>query len=169
MGFLPHLQGWRISGQLLWGDGKQNKVKVLGKRGARWGCSVLFGALPRVNSLPQWALSTVSCGMDFQGVRNAVRIEMHKEESVKVFNCFTARLGVLPCLAWHRTPWQESSILSTGFSHPTTESAYPIRFLKHGKSYIRRKPASYQRTNYPGGREHWHDHLLPPFLCEPQL
>lgn len=48
MGFLPHLQGWRISGQLLWGDEKQNKVKVLGKRGARWGCSVLLVPCPEL-------------------------------------------------------------------------------------------------------------------------
>lgn len=55
-----------------------------------------------------------------------------------------------------------------GFSHPTTESVYPIRFLKHGKSYVRRKQASEQGINCLGGRQHWHDGVLPLFL-KPQL
>lgn len=58
-----------------------------------------------------------------------------------------------------------------GFSRPTTESVYPIRFLKHGNSYVRRKQASEQGINCLGGREHWHEGVLPLFLklqlCKP--
>lgn len=88
---------------------------------------------------------------------------MHKKECEKLFKCYSAKLRVPPRLVWHQTPCQGSTILSMGFSRPTSESVYPIRFPKHGKSYERRKTNSYQRMNWAEDRKHCHEHVLPPF------
>lgn len=100
----------------------------------------LYCLVQTINSVPQRGLNTISCGLDFQGVRKTLWTKMHEKECEKLYNCHTTRLRVLPCDTEY--PWQESIILSMGFSHPSTESVYPIRFPKHGKSYVRRKQAS---------------------------
>lgn len=96
-------------------------------------------------------------------VRSTVWTEMHEKECEKLFNCYSTGLRVPPRLVWHQTPCQGSTILSMGFSHPTSESVYPTRFPKHGMSYERRKTISYLRIYWTAGRKHQHDHVLPHF------
>lgn len=139
----------------------QNKLRKLRKGGTSG--AALCSSLPGAELTISKARAERSSSWVAHRVRSTVWTVMHEEECEKLFSCYSTKLRVPPSLVWHQTPCQGSTILSVGFSHPTSESVYPIRFPKHGKSYERTKTTSYLRIYWTEGRKHWHDHVLPLF------
>lgn len=141
MGFLPDQEGkhgeYLGSCSEVMGSKASSRCQVQGH--ACWGPSVLFAALSRewIQSHSKvWAQFLVGCTLRVRGKLFEPRC---MRRNVK--NCVIAILpgwGYSTVSCDTEYPWQESTILSMGFSHPTTESVYPIRFPKHGKSYVRR-------------------------------